>query len=168
MEIKNLFQSNATDTENTNKYMPGSLEKKRAVMMYLFFGIMVSLAKENISVFEHYHLKQASGWRMVFFLVLVFDMVLLFLPIIKYLWIIPLLFLLVIRIISVKHAWEWKYFESSKDSIVSKISVLWAWFINLFEIPSPSNQKSSTFSDIEADIQNKTDKSEIEKDLEKK
>lgn len=170
MEIKNPFQSTATNAETIDKYMPGSLEKKRAIMMYLFFGIMVSIAKKDISAFEYYHLKQASGWRMVFFLVLVFDMVLLFFPIIKYLWIIPLLILLTIRIINVKQAWDWKYFTSTKESFVANFSVLWAWFIELFEIPSPSAQNKawSIVNDIESDIQNKTNKSEIEKDLEKK
>ena len=45
-------------TENENKYIPGSSEKKRASMMYLFFGIFVSLSKKEFSPFELYHLKQ--------------------------------------------------------------------------------------------------------------
>ncbi len=170
MKIKNPFQSTATNVKAMdNNYMPSSLEKKRAIMMYLFFGIMVSIAKKDISIFEHYHLKQASGRWIVFFLVLVFDMVLLFLPIIKYLWVIPLLILLTVWIISVKQAWDGKYFTNSKESFVANFSALWSWFIELFEIPSPSKPHNlPTTSDIESDIQNQTNKSEIEKDLEKK
>ena len=65
MEIKNPFQS-ATNTKTSDKYMPGSVEKKRAIMMHLFFGIMVSISKKDISEFEYYHLKQASGWWICF------------------------------------------------------------------------------------------------------
>ncbi len=170
MEIKNPFQS-ATNTKTSDKYMPGSVEKKRAIMMHLFFGIMVSISKKDISEFEYYHLKQASGWWILFFLVLVFDLVLLILPVVKYLWIIPLLVLLVVRIINVKQAWDWKYFSNSKESVIAYFSVLWAWFIELFWMQSDLSQNannSEVITDIETDLKNKSNQSEIEKDLEEK
>lgn len=45
---------------STNKYIPGSSEKKRAVMMYLLLGIiLVSISKVELSAFEFAHFKQA-------------------------------------------------------------------------------------------------------------
>ena len=61
METKNIFQVDvAKKTENVFNYIPSSSEKKRAIMMYLFFGIMVSITKKEINIFEYHHLKQAT------------------------------------------------------------------------------------------------------------
>lgn len=121
-------------TENGFKYVPSSSEKKRAVMMYLFFGIMVYLTKKQVNSFEYYHLKQSSWRRILFLLILVFDVVLLFLPIIKYLWLIPLIVFIVAWILNVKQAWDWKYFVERKDSLLAIFSWVWWWFIELFEL----------------------------------
>ena len=60
MKIKDISQGETTQPiEDKNKYIPGSSEKKRASVMYLFFGIIVSLSKKEFSPFEFYHLKQS-------------------------------------------------------------------------------------------------------------
>jgi hypothetical protein len=60
MKIKDIHIGESTQTtEAENKYIPGSSEKKRACMMYLFFGIIVSLSKKDFSSFELYHLRQS-------------------------------------------------------------------------------------------------------------
>ncbi len=181
MEIKNILQSDdVKDTENTFIYMPSSSEKKRAIMMYLFFGIMVSITKKDMNSFEYYHLKQSSGWRILFLLVLVFDVVLLFLPIIKYLWIIPLLILVVAWVINVKQARDWKYFIDKKESFLALFSWIGNRFIELFEISVniPKNVWEDSDKDILPDQLpqndiiseniNNSEKSDIEMDLDKK
>lgn len=183
MEIKNLFQSdNLWGTENVFKYIPSSSEKKRAIMMYLFFGIMVSITKKDISSFEYYHLKQASGRRILFLFVLIFDVVLLYLPFLKYLWIVPFLILLIAWIINVKRARNWKYFIDKRDSLFDIFSWIGNWFIDLFEISVDTSSSTSTFTkennsqdqntkstDLDITLSNKPKKiSDIEMDLEKK
>ncbi len=58
------------DTHQT-EYVASSVEKKRVVVMYLFFGIFVSLNMKTLSEFESSHLRQAVGWRIVFIMALI-------------------------------------------------------------------------------------------------
>ncbi len=125
---------NTVKSVDTTKYIPSSSDKKRAIMMYLFFGIMVSISKKTLNNFEYYHLKQASGRWIIFLLILVFDVVLLFIPVIKYLGLIPLIVLLVALVISAKQARDGKYFLDKKDSPLALFSWVGGWFIDLFEI----------------------------------
>ena len=41
------------------EYVPSSLERKKAVLMYFFVGIVFSLSKDRVSVYELFHLKQS-------------------------------------------------------------------------------------------------------------
>jgi len=155
------MQNTSPDITNksvdTSIYTPSSSDKKRAVIMYLFLGIMVWITKKNINSFEYYHLKQASGRWILFLLILVFDVVLLFVPIIKYLWLIPILVLLVLWIINVKQARDGKYFVNSKASPLALLSWVGGWFLDLFEVNLDHNttNKNEIISDIELDTQNK-------------
>jgi len=40
-------------------YAPTSVEKKRAIVMYALFGIVMGFNKPQQTVFEYFHLKQA-------------------------------------------------------------------------------------------------------------
>lgn len=167
-----MFQSiGVKNTESVWKYVPSSSEKKRAVMMYLFFGIMASVTKKEISAFEYYHLKQASGRWILFLLVLVFDVVLLFLPILKYFWLIPLIVLVWAWIINVKQAWDWKYFIDRVKSPLAIFSWVGNRFIELFEI-SVNTPKTDLddISSINLDeiVDTPTGQTDIEMDLDKK
>ncbi len=161
-----LNQNNSNDTTqniDSTKYVPGSSDKKRAIMMYLFFGIMVTLTKKELNSFEYYHLRQSAGRWILFLLILVFDVVLLFIPVIKYIWLIPLIILVIVRFISVKQARDGKYFISKKESPLALFSSVWTWFIDLFELNVESKSQDSTDSqekvgvlppdDIDKDIQ---------------
>lgn len=156
---------------DSTKYIPSSSDKKRAIMMYLFFGIMVSISKKNLNKFEYYHLKQASGRWIIFLLILVFDVVLLFIPVIKYLGLIPLIVLLVALIISAKQARDGKYFVDKKDSPLALFSWVGGWFIDLFEIGvNTTNTPGDSITDLpnqnQTEIQNESpSKSDIEIDL---
>jgi len=41
------------------QYIPSSVEKKRAIIMYMLFGVMMMFNKAQMSVFEFYHLAQS-------------------------------------------------------------------------------------------------------------
>ncbi len=69
------------ELETTNKYIPSSSEKKRAVMMYLLLGIiLVATSKSDVSSFEVAHFKQALGRWLVFLTTVLVSIVLLFIP----------------------------------------------------------------------------------------
>lgn len=56
MDIQNTIQSPVSQQE---QYVPSSVEKKKALMMYFLFGIMIVLSKRKVSDFEYFHAKQA-------------------------------------------------------------------------------------------------------------
>ncbi len=145
--------------ENENKYIPGSSEKKRASMMYLFFGIFVSLSKKEFSPFELYHLKQAIGlWTLLLPIVLIS-----FIPIIKWIGIFVLVILLWVLVASFVNAFNWKYFDDSKNVAFTLPAGIWGWFLDLFELWIKSTWVDSEKTDNSNPFPIET--SEIEKDM---
>lgn len=176
MQTQNTVPESQESHIDTTKYVPSSSDKKRAIMMYLIFGIMVWISQKNMNNFEYYHLKQAAGRWMVFILVLVFAIILLFIPVIKYLAIIPLIVLVVVWAISVKQARDWKYFITKKDSPLALFSWVGGWFVDLFEIGVKTPQsniddlwdlseESQTQKQQNIDINNNPKQSDIEIDI---
>jgi len=41
------------------QYIPSSVEKKKALMMYFLFGIIIVIANKKVNDFEFFHVKQA-------------------------------------------------------------------------------------------------------------
>ncbi len=41
------------------QYVPSGIERKKAVLMYFFVGIVAALSKEKVSIYEYFHLKQS-------------------------------------------------------------------------------------------------------------
>lgn len=90
-------------------YIPSSVETKKALLLYLFLGIMVALVKKEVSVYEIYHIQQAIGWRMVFVLSFISGSILRFIP---YVWMIvwiPFAILVWFRLHFVRQAWAGLY-----------------------------------------------------------
>ena len=119
---------------STTIYIPNSSEKKRAIMMYVFFGIMVGISKKEMNPFEYFHLKQASWRRILFLFVLVLSVVMMFLPLVKYIVFIPLLGMVIARGIFLKQAWDGKYSQDIRQSAINIFASLGWWLLNLFEI----------------------------------
>ena len=159
---------NEQKTGNENKYIPGSSEKKRASMMYLFFGIIVSLSKKEFSPFELYHLKQ-SIWLWILILPIV---LISFVPLLKRISIIVLVVLLAILGRSFANALNWKYFDDSKNVAFTLPAGIWGWFLDLFElwIKSTDVDKKQTTSEspseIEKDIADNSKQTTLEEDVE--
>lgn len=89
-----------------DRYVPSSIERKKALLMYFFVGIVAALSQDEVSVYEMFHLKQAMGRWMSFFIVLVLGVMFIFIP---YLWILPVfvfLCFLIVWIIFAKQARE--------------------------------------------------------------
>lgn len=169
MKLKDIASwENEQKTENENKYIPGSSEKKRASMMYLFFGILVSLSKKEFNPFELYHLKQAIGlWTLLLPMVLIS-----FVPVLKWISIIVLVVLLAILSWSFANAFNWKYFDDSKNVALTLPAGIWGWFLDLFELwikstwvdEKQTNWESS--SEIEKDIADNSKQTTLEEDVE--
>jgi uncharacterized membrane protein len=115
-------------------YIPSSAEKKKAVIMYLLIGIMGALgSKQEQSVFERFHLKQAMGRWTSFVLILIATVILLFIPYIKYLPLLILLVMIVILAIYIRQANEGKYGRDAKSSL-SLFAGIGEWMLGLFEV----------------------------------
>jgi len=129
------------------KYTPSSVEKKRAVIMYALFGIIMSVNKDEIWDFEYYHLRQSAWWWVCFVFLFLLSAILLFIPVIKFLWIIPLVLMICLLVYFVKQAWDWKYiWVEEKSGPLQIFSWIGTWLLDLFEIKVKS--ASSLIDDV--------------------
>lgn len=168
MNTKDVSQWETTQqTEVENKYIPGSSEKKRASVMYLFFGIIASLSKKEFSPFELYHLKQ-SIWLWITILPIV---LVCFIPVLKWISILVLIVLMTILGISFYNAWNWKYFENSKNVALSLFAGLWWRFLDLFELwikSKDSEEDSTSEKKSDATLENlQNENTTLEEDIQK-
>ncbi len=139
IEIPRIIPDNQGDLS----YTPSSIEKKRAVMMYLLFGIIIVISNKKVNIFEYFHLKQSIWWWLCFIMVIVFSIFLILLPWLKYIWILALLIMVILFIVFVKQAWDGKYKTSSSTYLLALFPWLWTWLVDLFEIwPSWENIQS--------------------------
>lgn len=159
MKLKDINPwENEQKVENENKYIPGSSEKKRACMMYLFFGILVSISKKEFSPFELYHLKQ-SIWLWIVILPII---LISFVPILKWIGVLILVVLIWVLGRSFANAFNWKYFDDSKNVALTLPAGVWGWFLDLFELwikstwrdeeTKSSSPSPDSSSEIEQDI----------------
>lgn len=134
MEIKDIIQNKTQEEETAPVYVPSSSEKKRAVLMYLLIGIMVYLSRKDVNKFEYYHLKQATGRRILFLFACVICVVLLIIPVIKILaWLLIVVFVVAWGI-WIKQARDGFYVYWSKTNFMSLFSGVGNRFLELFEI----------------------------------
>ena len=117
------------------EYIPSSVERKKALLMYFFVWIVATMASEKISIYEFFHLKQSLWRRMIFFISAIVGIIFIVVP--YYLWIIPFIvfiFYAIVRVIFVKQAWEWKY-TLNRDKIIMPIYAgLWWWVLSIFDL----------------------------------
>jgi len=126
-------------TLSTNQ-IPSSVEKKRAVVMYGLFGIVVMIAKKEMWQFELFHLKQASGWWLSFVFFFVVSAILFFIPVVKLLGLIPLLAMVIVWFLFVKQARDWKYVDATlKWWPLQIFSGIGSWLLGIFELEPKSN-----------------------------
>lgn len=83
-------------------YVPSSLERKRAVLMYFLVGTIISLTKGGFTEFEQYHLKQALWYWLVVIIRILVVSILLIIPKIRIVFLPLSLVLLVYLIIFIK------------------------------------------------------------------
>ena len=116
------------------QYVPSSVERKKAVLMYFFVWIVAALSKKSLSVYEMFHLKQSIGRRMIFFMAMVGWILFVFIP---YLWILPVLFFLlfvIIWIIFAKQAREGVYMIDEDKVLMPFFAAIWWWVVSIFDL----------------------------------
>ena len=91
-EKKDDLNLDSMELLNEN-YVPSETERKRVLVYYFLVGILFALSNNSLSKYEYFHLKQAIGWWIVFFLVFVSSLFLWFIP---FLDLIPFLLQLVL------------------------------------------------------------------------
>jgi len=117
-------------------YMPSETERKRVIVYYLLVWVLFALSEKSISKYEYFHLKQAIGWWIVFFLVFVASFILWFIPFIRIIPFLLQLLLFVIWIYFCKQAWDWTYTVNvaNWEKVVLPIfSLLGSWLLELFD-----------------------------------
>lgn len=120
--------------QGVDLYVPSSIEKKRALVMYFLFGIMIVIADKKTNDFEYFHFKQAIWWRVSFIAFIMLSLVILFLPIIKFIGLLLILVLFGVLIFMIKQAWDGKYYPDLKWYPLAVFPSLWNWLTSLFEI----------------------------------
>ena len=135
VEKKDGLDLDVTEMLQEN-YVPSESERKKVVFYYFFMGIIIALSKEKITKYELFHLRQAMWWWTVFFLVFIFSMMFFFIPWFGFIPFLAFFWMLVIWIIFVKQAWEWKYVvEINKDEKILLPFFVWIgnWMLDLFD-----------------------------------
>ena len=117
-----------------DSYVPSSIERKKALLMYFFVGIVAALAKKEISIYEFFHLKQALGRRMLFFIFLMWSVIFIFIP---WMFVIPVFIFLcfmIVWFIFVKQSREGKYVVNDDKILMPIFAWLWWWVVSIFEL----------------------------------
>ena len=120
----------------SENYVPSETERKRVVVYYFLVGVLFALSQKSLTKYEYFHLKQAIGWWIVFFLVFVSSLFLWFIPFLGWIPFLLQLALFWIWLFFIKQAWEWKYVVviNWKEKIPLPIfEWLGWWLLELFE-----------------------------------
>lgn len=110
-------EQNEIDELISQNYVPGALERKKSLLMYMLWGVLISLTQGKMTKYEFFHCKQAMGRWVLFFLLLIPSIVLVLLPYVK---VLPVLFyavMIVIWVVFVSQAWDGKYTSFKSDKV---------------------------------------------------
>ncbi len=127
-------ESRELDGLINDRYVPSSVERKKALLMYFFVGIVAILAKEEVSVYEMFHLKQSMGWRMSFFVAMIWSIVFIFIPYVRIIPVLIFIAFIIVWIIFCKQAREWRYTIQDDRIVMPIFAGLWGWMVTIFEL----------------------------------
>jgi hypothetical protein len=117
-------------------YVPSETERKRVVVYYFLVGILFALSNNHLSKYEYYHLKQAIGWWIVFFLVFVTSLLVIWVPLIRVIPWLAQIVLVGIWVFFVKQARDGKYTlnVNGQEKVPLPIfAALGNWLLELFD-----------------------------------
>jgi len=115
-------------------YVPSSIQKKRALMMYFLMGIILVLSEKKTNEFEYFHLKQAMWWWVGFLALLLVAVVLLFIPYIMILGVIGIVAWISLLGVFVKQARDGTYIKDLNTYRGAIFPSLGNRVVSLFEL----------------------------------
>lgn len=115
-------------------YVPSEVERKRTILMYAFFGILITIVKKKVNSYEFFHLKQSSWWRVIFMVSLVGSMVFVFVQFLRVVPTIVFLIMMVVRGMFVYQAWNGKYALSWGMLLFPLFGAIGGWIFDIFEL----------------------------------
>ncbi len=90
-------------------YLPSSSERKRAITAYLLVGLLFFSSKEELTVYEYFHYKQAIGRYTAMMAFMLLWLLIFWIPVLGWLPFLLVLVNLVLVIIFVFKAWKGEY-----------------------------------------------------------
>ena len=117
-------------------YVPSETEMKRVVMYYFLLWILFALSNNHLSKYEYYHLKQAIGWWIVFFLVFVTSMFVMWIPVIRLFRVFSMILLLIILGFFIYQVVQRKCTVTISDKEKVPLAIfagIWNWLLELFD-----------------------------------
>ena len=117
-------------------YVPSETEMKRVVMYYFLLWILFALSNNHLSKYEYYHLKQAIGWWIVFFLVFITSMFVMWIPVIRLFRVFSMILLLIILGFFIYQVVQRKYTVTISDKEKVPLAIfagIWNWLLELFD-----------------------------------
>lgn len=119
-----------------NTYLPSSSERKRAIMAYLLVGLFFFSDKEELTVYEYFHYKQAIGWYCSMMILLFLWLILIWIPVLRWLPFIFVLANLGLAVFFVRKARKGEYYANlmQQDKRKTLYADVGGWLLGLFEI----------------------------------
>ncbi len=127
------FSKVQIDNISSNIYVASSIERKKSLMMYYLFGIIMSLDKKDLSGFESFHIKQATWWWLIAIVWILLSIILSFISYWAWIWI-PIWLILMIFFGFYNFQainWQYKLPEKAKWNLFYG---LWSRLMLIFEV----------------------------------
>lgn len=107
------------------QYVPSSLERKRALLMYLLIGIIITVGRWWLTEFESFHLKQAIWFWLILILRVLLVSILLIIPKIWIVFLPVSLILFVYLVIFLRECMVWnrKQWDTLKKKLFYGLGV---------------------------------------------
>lgn len=116
-------------------YVPSAVERKKALLMYMFFGVLFTISQKKIgSPYESFHIKQAIWRRLTFCLLVLVGSIFIFLPVLKFLPILGILVWIAVWWFCAKQARDGKYLQDAEHDKMWVLAAMWSWVCLLFEV----------------------------------
>ncbi len=121
-------------------YVPSDLERKKSLMMYVIWWILLSLSQQKASRYEQFHLKQALWRWTMFFLMLIPAIVMAFIPWIKIIPLLAYVVLLSVWVIFFLQARHGTYTSFSREKAFLPVFVgFGGWVLSIFDANLETN-----------------------------
>lgn len=130
-----------------NSYLPSSSERKRVITAYLLMGILFFSGKEELTVYEYYHYKQAIGRYTVTMFLLLGWLLLFWIPLLGWLPFFFVLINLILLVIFIFKARKGQYLANTiqEDKWKSLYADIGGRVLSIFDI------KKRVYGDISLD-----------------